>query len=94
MTRYGRPPQATNGSFVDTERGGPGPVVRQLRSGSMGWYGSGPASQPASQDSEGAAGQQSWADRLTSRGRHQNQGVPPMIVGGRIVHDAGVVSMA
>jgi hypothetical protein len=37
------------------------------------------------------APQQSWADRLTSRGHYQHQGVPPTIVGGRIAHDAGVV---
>ena len=37
---YGRAPQATNGSFVTAEREACGPVVRQLRSASMGWYGS------------------------------------------------------
>ena len=46
MSADGRPPQATNGSFVYAEREGSWPVVGQLRSTSMGWYGSKPALEP------------------------------------------------
>jgi len=43
MSGPGRPPEATNGSFADVEREGSGPVVGQLRSEPMGWYGPVPA---------------------------------------------------
>jgi hypothetical protein len=36
----GRLPEATKGCLVDAEREGSGPVVRQLWSASIGWYGS------------------------------------------------------
>ena len=36
----GRPPEPTNGSFMDAKRDGSKAVVRQLRSGPSDWYGS------------------------------------------------------